>query len=240
MDTVKIDKKKTLMIAHRGVSGLESENTLESFMLACQRSYFGIETDLHVTKDDKFIVSHDDNTERMSGVNKSIWESTYDEIREIKIPLRNGGYTKFPNLNEYISLCKEFGKVAVLELKGDYKEENIMDVLEIIKSYDYLSNVVFISFHKNNLLLCKKHYPDGVYQYLNCIVDDEAKNDTIKFALENDFGVDVHYRNLNLDFCEKCKEHNIKFNVWTVDDPIVASRLINEAGVGFITSNILE
>lgn len=28
MDTIKIEKKNTLMVAHRGVSGLEKENTL--------------------------------------------------------------------------------------------------------------------------------------------------------------------------------------------------------------------
>ena len=94
MDTIKFNKKSVLMVAHRGLSGIEKENTNAAFIAAGNRSYFGIETDLHVTKDDKFIVSHDDNTERMSWVNKSIWESTYDEISEIKIPLRNGGYTK--------------------------------------------------------------------------------------------------------------------------------------------------
>ena len=34
MDTIKIEKKNTLMVAHRGVSGLEKENTLAAFIAA--------------------------------------------------------------------------------------------------------------------------------------------------------------------------------------------------------------
>ena len=51
MDTIKIKKKKVKMIAHRGLSGLERENTCSAFVAAGNRSYFGIETDVHRTAD---------------------------------------------------------------------------------------------------------------------------------------------------------------------------------------------
>ncbi len=50
MDTIKIEKKNTLMVAHRGVSGLEKENTLAAFVAADNRSYYGVETDVHRTR----------------------------------------------------------------------------------------------------------------------------------------------------------------------------------------------
>ena len=40
-----LNSPKPLMIAHRGVSGLELENTCAAFVAAGNRSYFGIETD---------------------------------------------------------------------------------------------------------------------------------------------------------------------------------------------------
>ncbi len=61
METLKIDKQNTKMIAHRGLSGLEQENTVLAFIAAGNRSYFGIETDVRITKDKKFILCHDDN-----------------------------------------------------------------------------------------------------------------------------------------------------------------------------------
>ena len=69
MNTVKIEKLAVKMTAHRGVSGLETENTAAAFIAAGQRTYFGIETDIHKTADGHFICCHDSNIERVSGDN---------------------------------------------------------------------------------------------------------------------------------------------------------------------------
>ena len=60
------------MIAHRGLSGLERENTCAAFIAAGNRSYYGIETDIHITRDGRFIVYHDDNTLRLTGVDSVV------------------------------------------------------------------------------------------------------------------------------------------------------------------------
>ena len=97
MNTIKLDNKQIKVIAHRGVSGLERENTYPAFIAAGNRSYFGIETDIHVTKDNKFIVSHDDNIKRVSGVDLIIEESNYDEFLTYTV-YRNGSYKEIdPN-----------------------------------------------------------------------------------------------------------------------------------------------
>ncbi|MFQ7076813.1 MAG: glycerophosphodiester phosphodiesterase family protein [Christensenellaceae bacterium] len=57
MNTVKIDKKNCRMIAHRGVSGLEKENTCAAFVAAGVKTYYGIETDVHVTADGEYLFS---------------------------------------------------------------------------------------------------------------------------------------------------------------------------------------
>ena len=57
MNTVKFDSKGRIkMVAHRGVSGLERENTCPAFVAAGVKSYYGIETDVHVTADGKYII----------------------------------------------------------------------------------------------------------------------------------------------------------------------------------------
>ena len=66
MDTVKLDNKTVRMVAHRGLSGLEKENTCAAFVAACNRAtYFGVETDVHRTADGQFVIFHDDNTARV-------------------------------------------------------------------------------------------------------------------------------------------------------------------------------
>ena len=68
MNTIKIEKKNTKIIAHRGLSGIEPENTNAAFVAAGNRSYFGIETDVHKTLDGEIVISHDAHLRRTAGV----------------------------------------------------------------------------------------------------------------------------------------------------------------------------
>ena len=81
MDTVKINKGKTQMIAHRGLSALELENTCAAFVAAGNRSYFGIETDVHVTADGRVIIIHDDSTSRVSDADLSVEDTAFDGMK---------------------------------------------------------------------------------------------------------------------------------------------------------------
>ena len=40
MDTIKIDNKNVKMVAHRGLSGIEKENTCSAFVAACNRATY--------------------------------------------------------------------------------------------------------------------------------------------------------------------------------------------------------
>ena len=84
MDTVKINKNNTALIAHRGLSGIECENTAAAFVAAGNRSYFGIETDVHKTADGKFIIIHDDNTGRVCAENLPVENSNYEDLRRLR------------------------------------------------------------------------------------------------------------------------------------------------------------
>ena len=88
MDTIKFNKANVKVVAHRGLSGLEPENTVAAFVAAGNRSYYGAECDVHVTKDGKFVVIHDETTDRISlgEYNINVEESDYKEIEKIVLP----------------------------------------------------------------------------------------------------------------------------------------------------------
>ena len=88
MDTIKLQKNGVKMIAHRGLSGIERENTCPAFVAAGNRSYFGIETDVHVTRDGKFVIIHDETITRVSlgESNLNVEECTFDEIKDVELP----------------------------------------------------------------------------------------------------------------------------------------------------------
>ena len=51
MNTIKINKKNVKIVAHRGLSGIEVENTNAAFVAAGNRSYYGIETDIYMSQE---------------------------------------------------------------------------------------------------------------------------------------------------------------------------------------------
>lgn len=243
MDTIKIsDRKNCKIIAHRGQSSLEKENTIPAFVAAGNRSYFGIETDVHRTDDGKFIIVHDDTTRRVApGIDVSVDETSYDELRKIQVSKKYGLSNRidlhFPNLEEYLSICKHYEKVAVLELKNPMPHKAMSDIIEEIKRVDYLDNLIFISFDMDNLLYVRSQLPDQKIQFL---CGKPLTDEQIETMKANKLDADLSYKTIT------CKEdvdalHNLGFevNVWTVDDAAIAQDLI-DWGVDYITTNALE
>lgn len=237
MDTIKINKKNVLMIAHRGVSGLETENTKEAFIIAGNKSYYGIETDVHVTLDGKFLICHDDNILRVTGKDLIIEQTKYDDIIKNKIYKfkTDINQLEFPNLTDYINICKKYNKEAILEIKNEVKEEDALRIVEEIKSIGWLEHTTIISFCMINLLNIRKYYKDIKLQFLT----GEFNDDLLKTLVNNNISLDYYFGNLTKEIIDKMHDNNLVVNCWTVDKEIDADNLI-DMGVDMITSNILE
>ncbi|MDA9597694.1 glycerophosphodiester phosphodiesterase family protein [Candidatus Pelagibacter sp.] len=70
-------------LIHRGLAKKQfKENTLQAFKY-CFKKKFGIETDLHVTKDGKIICFHDFNLKKKFKLNKYVKNLTFGEINKI-------------------------------------------------------------------------------------------------------------------------------------------------------------
>lgn len=231
--------KKPLMIAHRGYSQFEKENTLVAFSAAGSiENFYGIETDVHVTSDGHFITIHDETTNRVTNerVKLNVEENTYDIIRKVKLTDIDG-YDKrddliIPEMIEYFRVCKKYNKVAVCELKQLFNHEQIKQIIEIVKSIDMLDNTVFISFILEDLIEIRKISNDIKAQWLLCKFEEKHIETLKQYNLD----VDVHYANINKQQIDLCHENNIKVNVWTVNDQEIANTYA-KYGVDFITSN---
>ena len=238
-DTLKLNGNKPKMIVHRGMSGIELENTCSAFVAAGNRSYFGIETDVHRTADGQFIIIHDDNTKRVAGDEMIVEKTYYETLRAIRLVDKDGAKGRkdllMPSLREYISICKKYEKVAVLELKNHFRPADIDSIIAIIREQEYLENTIFISFDLPNMICIRERLPEQKAQFLISEYTDWLL-DTLK---KEKLDLDIKYVALTKERVDALHAAGIEVNCWTVDTLEDAQRM-TEYGVDYITSNIVE
>lgn len=233
------EKGGVKMIAHRGLSGIKLENSVPAFELAGQHSYYGIETDVHVTKDGKFIIVHDDDLVRIAGLDMCIEETDYDTLRALRFKDVYGNSEErdmyLPSLKEYIEICKKYDKQSILELKNKMAPHEVLAIAAEIEGLGWLDRTTFISFSGENLVELRKVYPQADAQFLV----EEATDEEIQFMCDHHLDADLYWEIVSENLVERLHKAGIKINCWTVDD-VESARKIKDCGVEFITSNIIE
>lgn len=235
---IMLSKKACLMIAHRGLSGIEKENTLPAFELAGRHSYFGIETDVHKSSDGKYVIIHDDTTGRVAEADFAVEQTDFETLRSLKLKDGRGRIMemyRIPSLQEYIEVCKKYGKKSVLELKNHFEESEVVEIAGIIADMGYLSDTIFISFDLPNLIALRKHYPNQNAQFLTSVFSDGLV-DTLK---THNLDLDIYYRELTKSRIDMLHDNGIRVNCWTVNTKKAAAKLALW-GIDYITTNILE
>ena len=144
------------IIAHQGSSLDLPPNTLEAFQLALDQGADIIELDIWRSKDGTWVVIHDRNLSRITGVNKDITKLTFEEIQSLDAGYnfsdssgnylyRNKGY-KIPSLEQ---VFKQFNNEKInIEIKT-VRKLGLSDLVQMIKKYQMEKKVLVVSFSYN-------------------------------------------------------------------------------------------
>ena len=144
-------------LIHRGiVNKLFKENFLNSFKQSFKKGY-GIETDIHATKDNEFICFHDFTLKRILKRNLSVKNLNYSKIKEISTKLGK----PIPLLKDLLKASNNKHAIFI-EIKPLFSKLLLKKL--IIETSRY-KKCVFISFkHENifNILNIKKDTEVGL------------------------------------------------------------------------------
>jgi glycerophosphoryl diester phosphodiesterase len=203
------------------------------------KSYYGIETDVRVTKDGKIIVIHDNDLMRIAGMDVSVEGSTYDDLRKVRLKdiddVTERADLFLPSLDEYIHICKKYDKQAILELKNSIPKEKFLEVAQRTKELGWFERVTFISNAKEGLAHLRENYPEASIQLICGYCTEEE----IQFVLDQGIDADLNQYHLTKEMVEKLRAAGRKVNVWTVNT-LEQARAMQALGVDMITTNILE
>ncbi len=108
-NTIRLSTGACRLVAHRGLSGLEKENTCASFLAAGLRGYWGVETDVRPTGDGRFVCLHDPDLRRVAGSDLVVAGRTLAEVQGVPLPDRDGGTgrsdLRVPLFEYYLAIC---------------------------------------------------------------------------------------------------------------------------------------
>lgn len=229
---------KPLCIAHRGKHDKYFENTLNAFKEAARGDYFGIETDIHLTKDNYWVVHHDPDF-LSDGKKYVIADLTKDEV--IKLHLdndQNDDEAYIPLFEDYLEICKESGKRPIIEIKPENpKLKYLKQLVKYIDEYMGIDNVHIIAFYPWPLIKLRLKYHKKVY--LQQLLEEKHYKTLHKWAKFFKMDIDIEYKLLTQELMDKFHKKKLKVNAWCVDDNETLKKF-EEMGIDYITTNVFN
>lgn len=143
--------------AHRGLwNATLPENSMAAFRNAVAHG-FGMELDVHLTKDDQLVVFHDDSLLRMCGVDKPICDCALEELRQYRL---NGTAEGIPTFDELLTMVN--GQVPlIIEIKPDKRINELCQRVHA-RLQQYTGAYCIESFHPLAVQWFRKNAPQVI------------------------------------------------------------------------------
>jgi len=213
------------VVGHRGAAGVVPENTLKGFRYALELGVDYVECDVHLTRDERLIVMHDETVDRTTNGSGRIRELDFATIRSLDA----GDGEQVPTLHEVLATTQ--GKVKLLcELKGEGVEDAAVDA---VLARGMESEAIFISFHMERIAKVRRR---GDHLHIGAIFGDPTDEDIARAADLGVKGVGVYYKNLRLRTVEQALSAGMDIRAWN-PDPLREQKAMIALGVSGVSTN---
>ena len=247
---------RPLIFAHRGGASLAPENTVLALRTAVGLGVDVIETDLQLTKDNQFVLFHDDNLSRMAGKKEAIRDFTLDELKQIDITYNlspDEGVT-FPYRgqgHQILTLSEAFDEFTDTVFNLDIKNKDDREAPELLAAeltkYKRENSVIVASFHDRQLERFRTLMPNVATaaspgEVSRFVFGVKAR--TLRLVARNlkyrAFQVPIKYGRINVvssRFINAAHERGIAVHVWTINDRTTMEQLIEMEVDGIMTDS---
>jgi glycerophosphoryl diester phosphodiesterase len=209
-------------VGHRGVMGVEPENTLRSFLRAEREGLDWIELDLHLSKDGALVVMHDAEVDRTTDGTGAVADLTLAELRQLDA-----------GLGEQVPVFEEVLDAVGRPVQAEIKDVAAARVLaQVLHERLETDRVSVLSFHDEALWQVRASLPD-VRTVL--VAEGPLRPDDIveRARLAGARLVSLELRRINRDVVQRCHAAGIDVIAWTVntDQDLALARALGLDGV---------
>ncbi|MER5374372.1 glycerophosphodiester phosphodiesterase family protein [Streptomyces sp. NPDC002553] len=195
-----------LTIGHRGVMGVEPENTLRSFVTAERAGLDVVELDLHLSKDGALVVMHDADVDRTTDGSGPVADHTLDELRALDA-----------GRGERVPVFEEVLKAVSLPVQAEIKDVRAARALaEVMRARALVDRVEVSSFHDEAVAEIARLVP-GVR---TALVGSRYGVDIVDRAVAVGAAtVCLDIRRLTLEIVERARAQGLRIFGWVVNTP---------------------
>lgn len=209
----------TKIFAHRGASNYAPENTMAAFELAVSQGAEGIETDVHLTKDNIPVIIHDEKIDRTTNNTGLVKDYTYDEIRQLDAgSWMSKSFSKetIISLEEFLKWIKDKDLLMNVELKNNKINYPHIEaiVYEQIKYHKLSDRAIMSTFNKQSIKRCKTLDSSIEVAWLTSKRNRNLISDFKKTGAD---AIHMHYRLLNKKDINKANYERIPIRVYTIN-----------------------
>lgn len=227
-----LDDHVPVTISHRGVNDKNGvQNTIESLKKTAKLKPDYVEIDVHETKDNQFVIMHDENLKKLTGKDKRPKELTLNQLTKL-IAKEDGYKGKVVSLDQYMQAAQKLKQKLLIEIKTTPNDSNEFLVKfnkkyghEILKNHYQLQSLDYRVVTKMQQLNPKI---ETLYiQPYNLIYPQSVAD-----------GYSMEYSTLSSDFIWQAHLQNHVVYAWTVNNKSEMKKMMYEHVDGIITDNI--
>lgn len=155
MPTSPFPGRRTMIVGHRGASGLAPENTLPAFQKALDLQVDGVEFDVQRSADGELILFHDEELDRTTNGQGNVWELTLDQLQQLDAgSWFDAGFagTRILTLREFLTFMRDKACLLFLEIKDPFRYPGIEgEIATLIREFDLIERTQVRSFFHESL-----------------------------------------------------------------------------------------
>ena len=216
------------IIAHRGASFLEPENTIKAIERAIKMGADYVEVDVRMSKDSQLVIIHDPDVDRTTDGKGLVNDYTLQELKNFDA----GDGESIPTLDEVISCVKDRVEL-VIEIKEPGTEGKILEKI----NENELENTILTSFYHKSIKNAVKmnHSINAGIIFAGQPVDvmQMASNASANIIFPS-------YKYMNEDMVKQAQNGGISVYPWTIDDPEIFEKFVEMGVDGIVTNKLIE
>ena len=209
---------------------------MASFQAAATLGVDCVELDLRLTADGVFVVSHDENLVRTTGVNRNVDQMSCAEVRKLNA---GSGYSpkydgeRIPTFEEVLQMAKKLGLRLDAEIKPDTfrPARDVKRLIALIERYQMQDHCTLSSDNYLVLRRIKEYSPKVTTDYI--LGKAPERFDSLQYADE----ISLYLNAVTSQTVEQAHNAGKRLLVWTVDTPEAARAMTKLRVDGIITDD---